>query len=200
MTEERKKQIDRQYKYAVRDATEDETNDLWRRYLKIFFDEKDTKNRPDHRIFLSVRERARKGGTLVDVDYLNGRINANLYASRIKAECGDVYVAWLRNYDIARINTDTLVHKQIEQDATVEALEAFERVDVNNKYILCRALAKTWHRLVELIHGEYDLPGVQTMRRHLEEESKGETDALDDGDFTTRMPQRKRAYWIAQIS
>ncbi len=200
MTPERKKELDEQYKTAVRGKTPSEIRAIWDRYLAVFHEEKDEKERTDYRIFNQVRLVARMNGGAIDLELLASNITPKQYFEQIKAGCGLEYINSLRDNQLVDIDPREIAYQRIELDSTVEALEAFSQTDPLSKPEVCTSMAKTYHRFVELVHAEYRQPLVSDMVKHLNVESEEEAAVLRSNDFETTMRPARRAFWVAAIT
>ena len=199
MNAARKRELDEQYQIAVLGSSQEEATHLYRKYLKTLHDEKDVRDRESFHIFLSVRKHSRDNGYRAADDLLNGRIDRRLYARRVKKYCADVYAKDLTRYGLADIDIESEDWVKLVQRMVIECVKEFEGIDPNDKSVVCIAMARTWHRFVQVVHLKYDLPSVLEMRKHVRETSKDEKTVMDSNDFETRMTRRERDELIAEV-
>jgi len=194
MTFERRRELRRKYRRAIKGANQQETQHQWLILLAAFYHEDD-----DYRFFMDIRSRFRSNGASLDDEYLRGNITARQLVRRLKTRVAEAYALALNRYGVAEIDVETPKFRAIIRKLGPEILQAFEGVDPDDSTLFCLAMAKTWHRAVQLIHDAYGLPPIRRLRRKLNEESDAETTILDGDDFETTMTPRQRTDWEAVI-
>jgi hypothetical protein len=194
VTPERRRELKQIYRQAVRGADQDTTTFEWRRFLAALYLEGG-----DLRIFQELRARARGNGARLDQEYLDDTITKQQLVRGLKVRCAERYAQSLNRYGLAEIDIETPAFRQIIRTLGPEVLETFDSVDPESEHEACRAMAKTWHRLVQLVHAEYGLPRPRALRARLGIESDAERDILEEDDFEARMSPAKRAAWEAVI-
>ena len=130
---------------------------------------------------------------------LNSRIDRRLYAKRLRKYCIDVYAKELTRYQLADIDTESLIWTRLARRMIIECVKEFDGVDPEDKDAVCTGMARTWNRFVQVVHRVYALPTVKEMRKHVREESDVEKVVMDSNDFETRMTPRERASIEAEI-
>jgi hypothetical protein len=195
MTPERRRQLKFQYAKAVRNASEQETQDAWFKYLAALYLEDD-----DPQIFMELRATPRANGAKLDLAYLAREITDRQLISGLKTTCAQRYAESLNRYGLATIDVQgARFQERVIRQLGPEVIKAFSRVDPAAPSAVCRAMAMTWYRLVQLVHAEYGLPTVQALRPKLHAESDSEKAVLERDDFETRMTAEKRDEIRARI-
>ncbi|KKM28193.1 hypothetical protein LCGC14_1567110 [marine sediment metagenome] len=195
----RKRELDERYRAAVLGTSQEEATHLFKKYMKTFHVELDERGRTNFHIFLAVRKRSRDSGARAADDLLNRRIDRRLYARRLRRFCIDVYAEELARYELADIDIESTEWNDLARRMIIECVKEFEGVDSTDKSVVCVAMARTWHRFVQVVHRRYNLPAVSEMRKHVKEESDEEKVVIDSNDFETRMTPRERAALIAEV-
>jgi hypothetical protein len=194
LTPERRRQLKREYSRAVRNASAHDTQEAWLRYLAALYLEGN-----DYQFFIDIRAKVRANGARADSQYLDGEITARRLVRRLKEHCAERYAIDLTRFGVANIDIESPEFRTIIRKLGAEVLQTFKSVDPTSDTDTCLAMARTWHRLVQLVHSQYGLPSVRRLRKRLHSESDAETAILDSDDFETQMTDQERADWEAVI-
>jgi len=183
----RRQEINEEYKASLRGKTRKERRHEWRKHLAKCF-----KEGGECLIFLDLRHKPRMIGMELDKKLATGEITRRQYFNRIQTRCANLYTAGLNTYGLATIDITSRRYRDLTENAAIEGLHAFRRIDPADDTLFCRAAAKMWHRFVETVHAEYGLPSVAGMRGTLREESSAEQHILRTNDFETTMTRQER--------
>lgn len=200
MNAKRKRQLDQQYQKSVLGTSQETATHLYNKYLKIFHDERDERNRSSYYIFLAIRKQSRDNGYRADDDLINSRIDKRLYAHRLKKYCADVYAKQLNRYELADIDIESAKWSRLIRGVTVECIKAFDGIDPDDKDAVCIAMARTWNRFIQIVHKNYRLPSVLEMKKHLRGETEIERNIIDVNNFETQLTRRERLSLEAEIA
>ncbi len=195
MPPERKRELDESYERDVKGKTEEQRRELWLKYLRDLFVEDD-----DLRIFLDARNIARLNGFTLATKYLEReRIAPESFVREfffgIQSVCVDVYVGQLNRAGVVVIDTSEERFLTLRHEIAFEVLQVHDSVDSDDKTEVCVAMAKVWHRFVELLHAAYRLPTVEQLKPWVRYESEAEQTALDLDDYETPITPRQRLRW-----
>lgn len=195
MTPRRKRELDAEYKRAVMNATQEETNRAWFRYLVAFW-----KEDGDPRIFIALRQQPRSNGSRADYQLMDGTKTPREAIANLTTYCVNLYASLLNEYDLATIDITSPEHLEMIHTLGPEVIKAFRGVDPTDKTVVCTAMAMTWHRFVTLIHAQHGFPLPSALRGAALSESDAEEEVLERDDFETRMTARERAAIKAEIA
>lgn len=194
LSPERLRELRKTYSRAVRYASQRETMEAWLRYLAALY-----KEAGDLRFFSIIRVRPRSNGARLDEQLLRGEITPRQHFRGIRYRCADLYAKELNFYGVASIDITDQDYQDMTKNLAIEVLQALKGVDPDDKTEFCTAMAKTWNKLVRVLHGRYGLPDVQTLRAKVSPDSEAEEAVLDRNVFDTPMTPRERREWELQV-
>ena len=194
ISDEKKSQLKRQYKAAIKGKTRLERNHEWLVYMSARF-----KEGGNHQIFIDLRQRSRSRGMALIQQVARGDITPRQYFVRTQSLCTDPYASKINRFGLAVIDIDSPRYRALSEAAVIEALQASKGLDPRSKQLFCRVAAKVWYRFVETLHSEYGLPTVAVLRRKIPEEGASEQLALRENVFDTAMTILERDDWKRQV-
>ena len=186
---QRKQELDENYRKAVVGQSQEKTQHEWLKYLAILYEEDN-----NYQIFLDLRSKARNQGAKIATRYLMKVITIKEFFTQGQIVCGDTYANDLNRYGIANINLKSDEYLTITRETIMESLQAFKDVGTD-KIKICRAMAIIWHRYVERLHKEFNLPSVSDLSDTIHWSSDTEKEVIESNDFETSLTEKEKADW-----